>query len=177
MVHIMPERWRRGLAHLRHDLHEAIDRWWHRHGPAADHTSVPIQRSIPERVEPNDWPLPFPAVFSPQLPSIDVAETDDEVVVTAELPGLEKEHFTVDISGDRWLRIRGEKKQSSEKKTHGAYYAECCYGAFSRTVPLPCEVDADRAQATYKHGALRITVPKTDRAKSRQIRIQVPESA
>lgn len=175
MTHIMPERWRQGLAQLRHDLHEAIDRWWHRHGHAVHHTSVPVRRSPSEHVEPSGWPLQFPSVFSPQLPSIDIEETDDDVVVTAELPGLEKENFTVEISGDRWLRIRGEKKQASEKKMQDAYYAECRYGAFSRTVPLPCEVDADHAKATYKDGALQITVPKTDRAKARPIKIQAAQ--
>ncbi len=175
MARFIPERWRQGLTHLRHDLHATIDRWWHHHGHgAADGTDTPVRRATPELVEDNGWPK-FPSFLSPQLPSIDVEETDDNVVVTAELPGLEKEDFTVDISSERWLRIRGEKKQSSEKKMQGAYYAECRYGAFSRTVPLPCEIDADHTKATYKHGALRITLPKTDRAKSRLINIQTHE--
>lgn len=176
MTHIMPESWRQGLAHLRHDLHEAIDRWWHRHSHGApNETAIPVRRETPDYGDAPDWPLAFPSLLGPQLPSIDVEETDDEVVVIAELPGLEKDQFTVDISNERWLRIRGEKKQTSEKNTQGVYYKECHYGAFSRMVSLPCEVDADLAKATYKHGALRITLPKTHRAKSRYIQIEEDE--
>jgi HSP20 family protein len=103
---------------------------------------------------------------------MDIEETDTEIIVTAELPGLDKDDFTVDISGNR-LRIRGEKKRSSEKQEHGYYYAERSYGAFARTVPLPCDIDADRATATSKNGTLRITLPKTEQAKANRIKVQV----
>ena len=173
MAHIIPESWRQGLTQLRHDLHETIDRWWHRHGHmATGDAAVPVRRATAELIDNNSWPLNVSSFFSSQLPSIDVEETDDDVVVMAELPGLEKEDFTVDVSSDRWLRIRGEKKQSSQQKTQSATYAECRYGAFARIVPLPCEIDADQAKAIYKQGALTITLPKTDRSKSRRIKIQ-----
>ena len=176
MAYMIPESWRQGLTHLRHDLHQAIDRWWHRHGhTAAGDAVVPVRRTTAELVDHNSWPLNVSSFFSSHLPSIDVEESDDDIVVTAELPGLEKEDFTVDVSSDRWLRIRGEKKRSSQKKTQGATYAECRYGTFARSVPLPCKIDADQAKATYQHGALTITLPKTGRAKSRRIKIQAHE--
>ncbi len=174
MTQLMPERWRQGLSQLRSDIHDAIDRWWHHHrhtqgnGPA-----VPARRVDSELVEETTWPLRFPSSLTAQLPLVDVEETDDDVLITAELPGLEKDDFTVDISGERMLRIRGEKKQSTEKKSRGAYYAECSYGAFSRSLPLPCAIDADHAKATYKHGTLKMTLPKTDRAKRNRVNIQV----
>ncbi len=153
MTQLVPASWRRSLKHLRDDIHDTIDRWWHRHGHMANNdSSVPVQTVTPQLVEGDVWPFKFPSVLSTQLPLIDIEETDDDVRITAELPGLEKKDFTVDISGERLLRIRGEKKQSSEKKTQGATYTECRYGAFARTVPLPCDVDAEHAKATYKHG-------------------------
>ena len=173
MAQLIPESWRQGLAHLRDDIHDAIDRWWHhRHHEMEPGTAVPVRRVTPERVEDNAWPLSSPSFLGPHLPLVDVEETEDDVLVTAELPGLEKDDFTVDISGAR-LRIRGEKKQSSERKTRGAYYAECSYGAFSRAILLPCEIDADHAKAAYEHGTLRMTLPKTDRAKASRIKVQV----
>jgi HSP20 family protein len=108
-------------------------------------------------------------------PGLDVAETDDKVVVTAELPGLDQEDIAVDVSGDR-LVIRGEKKAAMEKKGREYYYAEQSYGAFARTVVLPCEVDADKALAKYKNGVLRLSLPKTEQARTRRVQVKVRDT-
>jgi HSP20 family protein len=79
-------------------------------------------------------------------PVVDLEETDDNIIVTAELPGLDKDDFTVEISGER-LSIRGEKKQETEEQGREYYYAERRYGAFARVVALPCEIDADKVEA------------------------------
>jgi hypothetical protein len=76
------------------------------------------------------------------------------------------------LSGER-LIIRGEQKQSSERHGRDYYYAERSYGAFMRILPLPCEVDAEHAQARYKNGVLRVTLPKTAQAKSKRVKVQV----
>ncbi|WP_089938780.1 Hsp20/alpha crystallin family protein [Candidatus Entotheonella palauensis] len=175
MAHLIPENWRHAAANLRHDIHDAIDRWWHRHRHTAENGSnVPVRRAQAQLVEDGEG-FGFSPFFTTMGPPINVEETDDDVIVTAELPGLEKDDFTVDMSG-RQLRIRGEKKQSSETKERGYYYAESRYGAFARTMPLPCEVDADHANATYKHGVLRITLPKTPGTKSNRINVKVQGS-
>lgn len=176
MAHFIPESWRHSLAHLRANIHDTIDRWWHHNHTPENGSTLSVRRVKPEIVEDHTSWLSSPSLFSAHLPRIDVEQTDDDVFVTAELPGLEKDDFTVDLSGERLLRIRGEKKQSSEKKSDGMYYAECSYGAFARTVPLPCEIDAEHASATYKQGTLRITLPKTERAKASRVKVQVHES-
>lgn len=172
MAPFIPESWRHAAANLRHDIHDAIDRWWDHHRHTSEQSlDVPVQRSASQLVTGGEGPIcsPFPNALTPP---VNIEDTDDDVIVTAELPGLEKGDFTVEMSDGR-LRIRGEKKQSSETKERDYYYAESRYGAFVRTVPLPCEVDADRANATYKQGVLRISLPKTPRAKSSQVKVQI----
>jgi HSP20 family protein len=98
-----------------------------------------------------EWP-----VFSPQ---VDVVETDTEVKVQAELPGLEEKDFEVSVSQDT-LTIRGEKKQEKEEKGRNYYRAERSYGSFQRSIPLPRTVDTDRVSAEFSKGVLTISLPK-----------------
>lgn len=114
----------------------------------------------------------LPSVFQWGMPAMDVVDSDDEVRVTAELPGLEKDDFHVEVVGDR-LIIRGEKKTDCEKKEGDFHYSECSYGSFSRSVQLPAEVDVDKAAAHYKNGRLTLTLPKTEAAKNRRIKVAV----
>ena len=94
--------------------------------------------------------------FSPQ---VDVAETDSEIVVSAELPGLDDEDIEVSLARGL-LTISGEKKQEKEKKGRNYYHVERSYGSFQRSVPLPSEVDAGKVDAVFKNGVLTITLPK-----------------
>lgn len=80
-------------------------------------------------------------------------------------------NFAVEITGER-LMIRGEKKHESRRSGRGYRYQERHYGALARVLRLPCEVDADKAQANYRRGVLRVTLPKTERAKAKQVEIQ-----
>jgi HSP20 family protein len=90
---------------------------------------------------------------------IDVADTDKELVVTAELPGLDEKDFDVTLSGDI-LNIKGEKKAEREEKNGDAYYMERRFGSFSRSVRLPFEVKDEKVDAKYDKGVLTIRVPK-----------------
>lgn len=169
MDHLVPARWRHAIEHLREEIHHTLDRWFHRQQHPDTENAI-VQHDLP--VSTGGAIRGFPATMVTGGPVIDVEETDNDVVVAAELPGLEKEDIAVEMHGD-WLRIRGEKKQESEQRGQGYYYAERRYGAFSRTIALPCEVDADQAAASYKNGVLRITLPKTAAAKSRRIDVDV----
>ncbi|HVN24803.1 MAG TPA: Hsp20/alpha crystallin family protein [Syntrophorhabdales bacterium] len=100
------------------------------------------------------------AVFTPH---VDVSETDKEIKVSMELPGMDEKDVEVSLTRDT-LTIKGEKKQETEDKGKDYYRMERSYGAFTRTIPLTVEVDTDKVQASFKKGVLDITLPKTARA-------------
>ena len=105
-------------------------------------------------------------------PSVDVAETDDEITVTAELPGVKQDEVDIAITDDV-LTLKGEKKGGKEVKEKNYHRIERSYGSFQRSISLPSGVQADKAKAAYKDGILTITVPKTEEAKPKQIKIDV----
>lgn len=106
------------------------------------------------------------------VPRLDVAETEREITITAELPGMEQKDIEVSLA-DGLLTLRGEKKQSAEEKKEGFYHSECSYGSFSRSVTLPAEVDADKADASYANGVLKIHLPKTEPEQAKAKKIEV----
>jgi HSP20 family protein len=118
------------------------------------------------------WPEWLGALPSADgTPALDVYEEKDDVVVKAELPGMEKDDLHVDIKGDV-LTMHGEKKK--EKIEERDYYChERAYGSFSRSIRLPVEVQGDKASATFKHGVLEMHLPKTEAAKRRSVSIKV----
>ncbi len=105
-------------------------------------------------------------------PTVDLYEEKDDIVVKAELPGLEKDNIEVDLSDNR-LTIRGEKKQEEEVKRENYYRSERSYGSFSRTLELPSEVQTDKVKAAFKNGVLEIRLPKTEEAKKKPTKIKV----
>ena len=105
-------------------------------------------------------------------PAVDLYEEKDDIVVKAELPGMEKDNIEVSLSGNR-LTIKGEKKQEEEVKKEGYYRTERSYGSFLRTLELPTEVQTDKIKATFKNGILEIHLPKTEEAKKKETKIQV----
>ena len=105
-------------------------------------------------------------------PSIDVAETDTEYKVTAELPGLEEKDVELTLR-DNALTISGEKRDEREDRGEGRYYAERFVGRFSRTLPLPEEVDADKVAAAFKNGVLTVVMPKSQQARDTAKRIPI----
>lgn len=108
------------------------------------------------------------------VPAVDVKETDKEIQIQAELPGLDEKDVEVTVNKD-FVSIRGEKKAEKEDKDEkkGYYRVERSYGSFSRTIPLPAEVDEDKAEAKYKKGVLKITLPKTEKAQKESKKIAV----
>jgi len=93
------------------------------------------------------------------MPSMDVTETDKEIEITAELPGLEEKDVQINIA-DNILTIRGEKKAEKEQKDKNYRLVERSYGSFERTLELPDGVNADAIKANISKGLLRVTVPK-----------------
>lgn len=96
-------------------------------------------------------------------PSVDIKESDKDIRVSAELPGIDDKDIDVLLSKDS-VTIKGEKKEEKEDKGKDYYRMERSYGSFSRTIPLPAEVDTDKVKAEFKKGLLTVTLPKTARA-------------
>ena len=105
-------------------------------------------------------------------PSVDVSETDDEVRVTADLPGIDEKDLQVTLE-DGLLTIRGEKQHESEEKKRNYHLVERSYGTFHRAIPLPAGIDPDQVKASFKKGVLTVSVRKTPESKARQRRIEI----
>lgn len=105
-------------------------------------------------------------------PRTDVSETDDDVDISIELPGLSEKDVEVNVTDDV-LTIRGERKEEKEDKSRGYHVSERSYGSFHRMVPLPPGVDTDKAEANFKNGLLTVHFPKTPEAKAKVKRIEV----
>ena len=106
------------------------------------------------------------------LPAADITETEDRVFIKAELPGIEEKDIDLNICGNV-LTIRGEKKHVKEEKEENHYLGDRYYGSFRRTFQLPADIDPDRAEATYRKGVLKISVPKVEEAKRKKIEINI----
>jgi HSP20 family protein len=106
-------------------------------------------------------------------PRIDVSETDGEMVVTAELPGMKEDDIDVTLAGPM-LTLRGEKKAERDRKAEDFHVMERSFGRFTRTVPLPFDADPERIEASFKEGVLTVTIPKPaeEKGKSHKIRIR-----
>jgi HSP20 family protein len=102
----------------------------------------------------------------------DVFEDDTRLIVRLEVPGMEKEAFTVEVVGDT-LVVRGEKRFERENTEGRWRVLQCAYGSFRRVVPLPAQVLADRAKAAYKNGVLKIELPKAAPGKPQTLTIKV----
>ncbi len=115
---------------------------------------------------------PFESRLGVFSPNIDVVENDKEIRISAELPGMEEKDIEVSLNKDS-LSIRGEKKEEKEDKGKGYYRMERSYGSFSRTIPVPVEVETDKVEAKFKKGVLNITLPKTAKAVAETKKIPV----
>ena len=103
-------------------------------------------------------------------PPLDVSETENEMVVRVEIPGMNEKDIDISLSHGL-LTVSGEKTvEKVEDET--CHCMESCYGKFSRTVKLPFEVEADKVDATFKDGVLRIRLPKSESAKPKKIEIK-----
>jgi HSP20 family protein len=104
-------------------------------------------------------------------PAVDVSETADQVVIKAEIPGMEAKDIDISLAGDV-LTIKGEKKSEREEKKENYHLVERSYGSFSRSLKLPAAVDMDKVEASYKQGVLTISCPKKEEVKPKAIEIK-----
>lgn len=106
------------------------------------------------------------------VPTLDVSETETDVKVEVEVPGMDGKDVEILLDRDV-LTIRGEKKTEEEKKEKGQIVRERRYGKFERRITLPAEVQSDKTKAEYKKGTLTITLPKSEAAKAKTKKIEV----
>ena len=114
----------------------------------------------------------FPRFFTQEwAPTVDVSETKDKIIVKVDLPGIDTKDIEVSITGNV-LTIKGEKVEEKKEKEEREYRTERYCGSFQRTLSLPVEVHVEKTEASFKKGVLKITLPKIEAAKSKQIKIQ-----
>jgi HSP20 family protein len=105
-------------------------------------------------------------------PRIDVSETESELKIEAELPGVEEKDLEIVLSNGR-LTIKGEKKQEKEEKKKDYHLVERSYGSFARTIGLPFAADPERVKASFNKGVLTVTVPKPPEVKAKEKKIPI----
>lgn len=106
------------------------------------------------------------------IPSVDISEDEDEYLIKADLPEVDKENVKVTVENGV-LAVRGERKFETEDKRRKYHWIERSYGSFSRSLALPDDADASKVTAEFKEGMLRIRLPKSEATKPKQIEVAV----
>ncbi len=106
------------------------------------------------------------------LPLMDISETNENLIIKAEVPGVESKDIDISITGDT-LTIKGEKKSEKEEKSKNYHFVERKYGAFSRSVTLPVSVKTDQIKAEYKNGILEVSLPKIEKSEVKKIPVKI----
>ena len=121
-----------------------------------------------------DVPTRFGSLsWSANWPNVEISETDTELRVTAEVPGLEEKDIEV-LLNEGVLTLRGEKKSETEDKDQ--QFSERFYGRFERRIPLGYEIEEDKVNAAFKNGVLTVTLPKSAKAQAKTKRIAINRS-
>jgi len=132
----------------------------------------------------NDLQEDFGRLFSPSLrtnvsendrtmtPSLEIHEDENQFTLSADVPGIDRKNIDISVTGNT-LTLKGERSKEIQKKEKGYYYSERSYGSFQRSVQLPSEVEADKIAANYKDGVLEVVIPKSEKAKPKQIKVDV----
>ncbi len=105
-------------------------------------------------------------------PSVDIGESEEDFLVTADLPGLTKDDVKISYE-DGVITLRGEKKQEKEEKGKNYHRVERSYGQFERSFRLPTRIDVGKIEAKFKDGVLQLRLPKVEEAKPKEIPIKI----
>lgn len=154
-----PAQWQKGsdVFSLQDDINRLFDEFFGDTGLS------------PVRLEPVRLMEDHLTRFSPR---IDVRETDQEINVTAELPGLDEKDVSVSLE-EHALIISGEKKEEQEQKTAHSYHMERSFGTFRRVIPLRAQVEPAKIKAVFKKGVLQVTLPKAPEEKENSRKIEI----
>ncbi len=148
------------LAHMAKDMErlmeESIGHGWGQRG-------LPFLRRWQALKRAEEWAA---------SPKVDVYEEGNDVIVKTEVPGMEKDEIEISLDGNT-LILKGEKKKEEKIEDKDYSYCERYFGAFTRTIELPSEVQADKVSAVLKNGVLNIRLPKLETAKKKEVKIKV----
>jgi len=120
----------------------------------------------------DDFGVPRFSRIARNIPSIDLSESGENLVVRAEIPGIDPENLDISVTEDR-LHIKGEMRQESTDEDDISQRVERSYGSFTRDIKLPCRVIQEEVEATYKEGVLTIVLPKCKTEPDRSFRVTV----
>jgi HSP20 family protein len=118
-----------------------------------------------------DWAIPELPTAA-WMPVVDIFEEPDHLRIVAEIPGVKPENVKIAVE-DNVLTIQGTKEQVAEERAEKVHRYERTYGAFERSFTLPGTVNAEAIKANYEHGLLTLTLPKLEKAKARQIKVDI----
>lgn len=148
--------------------------------PASKEKIVPKKRTVKKEIEIKNEPARQSPAFSQkwrdlggpegQL-TIDVYQTDGEIVIQSAIAGIEPEDLDISVEKDV-VAIRGKREKQVEEKGQNYFYQECYWGRFSREIILPAEVDSSKAKAVIKNGILTIRIPKAKKIKTKKLVIE-----
>ena len=142
----------------------AIVRW----NPARDFNRM--ERELRRMFRDFEQSSEEPSSVAVWTPPVDIYETDNEVVVRADLPGIDQRDLDIRLENNV-LTLKGERKMEQEVKEDNYHRIESAYGTFVRSFTLPAIVEEDKIKAEYKNGVLKIVLPKKEQAKPRQIKV------
>ena len=113
-------------------------------------------------------------ISSTWAPSVDIYETENSLILTAEVPGIEEDNIEIKIE-DNTLSLRGERKFEKETKEESYHRIERSYGSFYRSFTIPRQVDQEKIKAEHDNGVLRITMPKKPESKPKTVKVLKPQ--
>jgi HSP20 family protein len=147
MANLIPWRGHKEVDRFRGEIDRLFDEFFRR---------SPFDRSF----EKGEW-----------MPSVDISENEKEIVVNAEVPGMDSKDIDISLSG-RVLTMKGERNQEKEDKGKNFHRVERRYGSFSRSFELPADVDENKVKATYKDGVLILNLPKSKEQSIKKIEVK-----
>ena len=127
-------------------------------------------------MRPSQWELPwlteFPMPFERRvMPKVDVVDKEHELLLRAQIPGVDKKDLHVTMT-DTMVTIEGSVHQEEKEERDNYFRRECAWGAFARSVALPCDVDSAKAKAIFRNGMLELHLPKMTKSKRRNVAIE-----
>ncbi|MGJ5673407.1 MAG: Hsp20/alpha crystallin family protein [Nostochopsis sp.] len=145
-------RWQpfREIDTIRQQINHLLDEWMH----GQEHESL------------------FPKLNATWTPAVELKETDTDIILKAEVPGIEAKDLDVEVSTDV-VAIAGEYQQEKQEQDKGCLRTEFRYGQFQRIVPLPVPVKNDQVKAEFKNGVLTLTLPKVEAAKRNVVKVDL----